>query len=153
MSDRRRPADEEDLAKAIGAALGQRDRAARLLGMALDEIRPGYARMRMTVREDMLNGHGIGHGAMTFALADTCFACAGNSRDQASVAQHCSITFLRATREGDVLTAEAVERGVFGRTGIYDVTVTNQEGEVVALFRGNGRTVPGAADADLAGKE
>jgi acyl-CoA thioesterase len=138
------------IADSVGEAISRHDGVAVMLGIVLEEIRPGYARVRMTVRPDMLNSHGIGHGGMTFALADTGFAYAGNSRNHVSVAQHCSITFLRATRAGDVLTAVAEERGQFGRTGIYDVTVTNQDGDVVALFRGNGRTIEGAIDTDLA---
>ena len=157
MSDRQSHAhpkgDAQQIAEAAGAAISKRDGVGLMLGIALDEIRPGYARVHMTIRRDMLNGHGIGHGAMVFAVADTCFAYAGNSRDRASVAQHCSITFVQAAREGDVLTAEAVEQGVFGRTGIYDVTVTNQQGEAVALFRGNGRIVAGTADTDLAARK
>ena len=153
MSDRQSHVDAQEVAESVGAAIGRRDGVARMLGMDLEEIRPGYARLRMTVRPDMVNGHGIGHGAMTFALADTCFAYAGNSRDRATVAQHCSITFLRPTRPGDVLTAEAAEQGVFGRTGIYDITVTNQKGEVVALFRGQGRAVADTAETDLAAKD
>lgn len=153
MSDRQSHVDAQEVAESVGAMIGRRDGVARMLGMELEEIRPGYARLRMTVRPDMVNGHGIGHGAMTFALADTCFAYAGNSRDRASVAQHCSIAFLRPTRPGDVLTAEAAEQGVFGRTGIYDITVTNQKGEVVALFRGQGRIVAGTAETDLAPKD
>ncbi|HEX7006479.1 MAG TPA: hotdog fold thioesterase, partial [Alphaproteobacteria bacterium] len=81
MSDRQSHVDAQEVAESVGAMIGRRDGVARMLGMELEEIRPGYARLRMTVRPDMVNGHGIGHGAMTFALADTCFAYAGNSRD------------------------------------------------------------------------
>lgn len=149
MSDRTAQASAQPAAESVGAAIGERDGMARMLGIVLEEIRPGYARLRLTVRPDMLNGHGIGHGAVTFALADTCFACASNSRAGVSVGQHCSITYVRAARPGDVLTAEADERGRFGRTGIYDVTVTNQDGEAVALFRGNARLVADSFDTDL----
>jgi acyl-CoA thioesterase len=113
-----------------------RDRASQALGMALEEVRPGFARVRMTVRPDMLNGHGTCHGGIVFALADSAFAFACNSRDVVTVASGCSIEFVAPVREGDELVAEAQERALQGRNGVYDVDVRRAGGELVATFRG-----------------
>jgi acyl-CoA thioesterase len=126
----------EETAAAVGEAMYARDRASQALGMALDEVRPGYARLSMTVREDMLNGHGICHGGLVFALADSAFAFACNSRDVLTVAAGCSVEFLAPAREGDALVAEARERFLEGRNGVYDVDVSRGDGELVATFRG-----------------
>ncbi len=115
----------------------EHDSAAKMLGITLEEIRPGYARMKMTIRPDMLNGHGIVHGGMTFLLADTAFAYSCNSRNHKTVALACHITFVIAGRPGDVLTAIAEEKVATSKTGVYDINVTNQDGAVVAVFRGN----------------
>ena len=131
------------LAEACAAALWADDRASRDMGMALDRVGPGEAVMSMTVREEMTNGHGTAHGGFIFALADSAFAYACNGRNQRSVAQHCSITYLAPAAAGDRLTATAVERAVSGRSGIYDVTVADQTGRVVAEFRGHSRTIKG----------
>src|SRR3954463_1582248 len=100
------------------------DHASRALGMSIDAVRPGTAVLRMPVRDDMVNGHGIGHGGLTFTLADSAFAFACNSYNRRTVAASCEIRYLAPTRLGDVLTAEAVERTRAGRDGVYDVTVT-----------------------------
>jgi acyl-CoA thioesterase len=126
----------EETAAAVGEAMYARDRASQALGMALDEVRPGYARLSMTVREDMLNGHGICHGGLVFALADSAFAFACNSRDVLTVAAGCSVEFLAPAREGDALVAEARERFLEGRNGVYDVDVSRGDGKLVATFRG-----------------
>ncbi|OZC81669.1 MULTISPECIES: hydroxyphenylacetyl-CoA thioesterase PaaI [Nocardiaceae] len=117
------------------------DVASRTLGIELLELRDGHARMSMVVTEDMVNGHAITHGGYVFILADTTFAMACNSYDDAAVAARCDIRYLRPTKAGDVLVADAVERARFGKNGIYDVTVTSGE-RVVAEFRGDSRTVP-----------
>jgi acyl-CoA thioesterase len=114
------------------------DPASQALGMALVEVGPGVAVLAMTVRNDMVNGHGIGHGGFTFALADSAFAFACNTYNRRTVAQSCSITFLAPTKAGDVLLARAVERSRQGRNGIYDVTVSSGD-SVVAEFRGQSR--------------
>jgi phenylacetic acid degradation protein PaaD len=126
------------------------DAASQALGMVLDEVRPGYARMSMRVRDDMVNGHSICHGGLVFALADSAFAFACNSYNRAAVAQACDIVFVAPARLGDVLVAEAVERSRFGRNGIYDVTVSavagggsGGAGELVAEFRGRSRQIAG----------
>ncbi|MDJ0394775.1 hydroxyphenylacetyl-CoA thioesterase PaaI [Rhodococcus sp. G-MC3] len=116
------------------------DAASQKLGIELIEIGDGYAKMSMTITEDMVNGHAITHGGYVFILADTTFAMACNSRDDAAVAARCDIRYLRPTKAGDVLVAEAVERARFGRNGIYDVAVTC-ENKPVAEFRGDSRIV------------
>jgi acyl-CoA thioesterase len=111
------------------------DAAARMLGIEVVDYGPGWARTRMTVRDDMVNGHGICHGGMIFSLADTAFACACNSWGPVTVAAGCDIVFVAPARRGDVLTAEARMRSRFGRTGIYDVAV-EADGRLIAEFRG-----------------
>ncbi|MEO6991447.1 MAG: hydroxyphenylacetyl-CoA thioesterase PaaI [Candidatus Baltobacteraceae bacterium] len=113
----------------------QRDRGAQTLGVVLHEARVGFARLSMLVDERMLNGHGIAHGGFVFALADTAFAYACNSRNERTVALQCSVSFTTASREGDVLVATAEERTSASRTSTYDVLIT-REGKTVALFRG-----------------
>jgi acyl-CoA thioesterase len=92
----------------------------------------------------MMNGHGICHGGFIFTLADSTFAFACNSYDQRTVAQHCAVTFLRPGLRGQRLTAHAVERSRTGRSGIYDITVRDDQGEVIAEFRGHSRTISGS---------
>lgn len=114
----------------------QQDRTFHAMGMRLEHDEPGRAVISMTVREDMTNGFAITHGGIVFALADTAFAVACNEDDRVTVAAGADVTFLKATRAGQVLTATAVQRVVSGRTGLYDVTVTDEAGDVVAEFRG-----------------
>lgn len=117
-----------------------RDTASKSLGIELLEAGAGQATTRMRVTAEMVNGHGMTHGGFVFALADTAFACACNSRGPVTVAAGADITFLAPTREGDVLTAYAQERVTKGRSGIYDVTVTC-DGDIVAEFRGRSRQI------------
>jgi acyl-CoA thioesterase len=135
--------DPQALARLAGKTMYERDPASQRLGMTLDEIRPGYARMSMRVREDMLNGHGTCHGGYIFMLADSAFAFACNSHNFNTVGAGCSIDYLSPGREGDLLTAEAVEQALSGKTGVYDIVVSNQEGHKVALFRGKSHRVNG----------
>ena len=123
-------------ASAVGEAMYARDTASQALGMALEQVRPGYARLRMAVRADMLNGHGSCHGGIVFALADSAFAFACNSHDVVTVASSCSIEFLAPAQEGDELVAEAEERFREGRNGVYDVNVRRGDGSLIATFRG-----------------
>ncbi len=116
------------------------DHASAALGMEVTLDEPGHAVVTMRVREDMLNGFGITHGGMVFALADTAFAIACNEDDAVTVAAGADVSFLKATVEGQQLTASARRRFRQGRTGLYDVTVTDETGEVVAEFRGRSRT-------------
>jgi acyl-CoA thioesterase len=118
------------------------DRASRGLGMEIVEVAPGRATMRMIVREDMVNGHAIGHGGFTFTLADSAFAFACNSYNRSTVAAACEIRFLAPTRLGDVLVAEAVERHREGRDGVYDIAVRVGD-RVVAEFVGRSKEIRG----------
>jgi acyl-CoA thioesterase len=123
------------LARACAEAMLSRDYASQALGMVLEDARPGWTRVALTIRETMVNGHAIAHGGVTFTLADSAFAFACNSRNEPNVALQASISYVAAARLGDVLVAEAQERSSKGRTGVYDVTVTRGD-ELVALFRG-----------------
>ena len=135
--------DAQSLAEAVGRGMYERDRCAQSHGIELLEIAPGYARMTMIVRPDMVNGHDIGHGGMTFTLADTAFAYACNAANEATVAAGCSIVFPAPARLGDRLTAECREVHRRGRSGVYDVTVTNQDDVIVGLFRGQSARIKG----------
>jgi acyl-CoA thioesterase len=119
------------------------DLASRHLGVTIDTVSPGRATARMTVTDTMINGHDICHGGYVFLLADTAFAFACNTYDAVTVAAACDIVFVEPARLGDVLVAEAVERTLFGRNGVYDVTVRRADGSVVAEFRGRSRRVSG----------
>lgn len=118
----------------------QRDRAAAALGLVVEHDAPGEAVVAMVVREDMLNGFGMTHGGFVFALADTAFAIACNEDEHVTVAAGADICFVKSTPEGAVLTATAHRRSRHGRTGVYDVTVTDETGDVVAEFRGRSST-------------
>jgi acyl-CoA thioesterase len=137
--------DEKALARAERAAqaMFERDRASQALGMRITGVRPGWARVVMRVRADMVNGHGLCHGGMVFSLADSAFAFACNSYNDSTVAAAASIEFMAAVHEGDELTAEASEAWRSRRSGLYDITVTNQRGERIALFRGRSHRVDG----------
>lgn len=112
-------------------------------GVEIEEAREGYARIRMTLRPDMLNGHGIAHGGMVFALADTAFAYVCNGRNLRSVAAQASITFLDQAREGDVLIAEGREAALVGRSGVAHVSVRTEDGRAIAEFTGFSRSLGG----------
>jgi acyl-CoA thioesterase len=129
-------AEPESVAKAVRTGMYARDRAAQALGITVEAIGPGFARCRMLVRDDMVQGHATCHGGLTFTLADTAFAYACNAYNRATVALAAEIAFLAPARAGDVLSACARERSRAGRTGIYDVEVSKADGTLVALFRG-----------------
>jgi acyl-CoA thioesterase len=137
------PAEAQALAERVASAMYARDAASRAMGMAIVGIGPGHAELTMTVRADMLNGHAICHGGFIFTLADSAFAFACNSYNLTTVASGCTIDFIAPAREGDVLTAAARERSASGRTGVYDIEVSNQRGEPVALFRGKSHRTKG----------
>jgi acyl-CoA thioesterase len=132
----------EEIARRSAAAMWADDRASQALEMRLDEVGPGSATMSMTLREDMVNGHAIGHGGLTFTLADSAFAFACNSYNRATVAAGAEIRFRRPTRLGDRLVATATERERESRDGVYDVVVTVGD-EVVAVFTGRSREICG----------
>ena len=139
------------LAEATAQILSARDHVSDALGMKLIEVRPGHARMQMTVREDMVNLHGTAHGGMVFTLADSAFAYACNTHNKAAVASSCSIDFLRPAHLGETLTATAVEQALIGRSGVYDVRIENNKGELVALFRGKSAQVRGTVTESAPG--
>ena len=132
----------EETARRSGQAMAAGDRTAQSLGIAVDEVGPGRATVRMTLREDMVNGHDIGHGGLTFTVADSAFSFACNSYNRRTVAAGAEIRFLAPTRRGDVLVAAATERERSGRDGVYDVTVTVGE-TVVATFVGRSKEIGG----------
>ena len=137
------PLAPDDLAKEVARLMWADDRASQHLGMQIREVRSGYARISMKVRPEMTNGHGICHGGYIFLLADSTFAFACNSHNQRAVAAGCAIEFLAPAHEGDELTAEGVEQHLAGRTGVYDMRVTDQNGKLIALFRGKSATIKG----------
>ena len=141
-----RPADQ--LASKIAHSMLAAEGTGPAWGVEIEEAREGYARVRMTVRGDMLNGHGIGHGGLVFALADTAFAYACNSRNVRTVAAQASIVFLDKVGEGEILVAEAEEVALVGRSGVCTVSVRTADGRAVAEFQGFSRTVGGPVIGD-----
>lgn len=133
----------QSLAEAVGREMYARDHNSHALGIQLDEIRPGYARMHVKIRQEMTNGHDTCHGGIIFTLADTAFAYACNSRNVITVASGASIEFVAPAHAGDTLLATAQERVLAGRTGVYDIEVSNQHGHPVAYFRGRSYRVKG----------
>jgi len=131
------------LAERSARALLGRDRASQALGMRLAAVAPGRAQVRMRVRGDMVNGHGLCHGGIVFALADSAFAFACNSYNDSTVAAAASIDYLAGAREGDELTAAASELWRTARNGLYEIVVSNQRGERIALFRGRSYRIDG----------
>ncbi len=121
-------------------AMIERDRASAALGMQVIRSQPGDAVVTMRIRDDMLNGFDVTHGGIVFALADTAFAIACNEDEQITLAAGADITFLKPTTAGQTLTATASVRARSGRTGLYDVSVTDETGETVAEFRGRSHT-------------
>ncbi|HJS22514.1 MAG TPA: hydroxyphenylacetyl-CoA thioesterase PaaI [Steroidobacteraceae bacterium] len=133
----------DELAGRAGRALYEKDTAARALGIQILEVTPGGARLSMRVRADMTNGHEVCHGGMVFTLADTAFAYACNSYGDNTLAAAASIDFLAPAYAEDALTATARELWRAGRSGLYEVIVTNQKDERVALFRGRSHRITG----------
>lgn len=135
----------QQVAEAARDAMWKDDRASRWLGMTVEAIGPGTATLSMTVREEMLNGHDICHGGLVTTLADSAFAFACNAYNEVSVAAGFDVNLMAPARRGDRLTAHATELSKSGRTGVYDIAVTNQRGERIAAFRGRSYTVKGKA--------
>lgn len=136
--------DADALARRIADAMLAREGTGPAWGITIEEAREGYARVRMTLRDDMLNGHRSAHGGMIFSLADTAFAYACNSRNETTVAQSATIAFLAPAAAGDVLVAEAQEASRSGRSSVYHVSVKTGDGRVIAEFTGLSRTIGGA---------
>jgi acyl-CoA thioesterase len=141
--------DAQQVAERSAAALYERDRASQQLGIRILDVQPGRARVIMKVTSDMVNGHQVCHGGYLFTLADSAFAFSCNTYDRATVAAAGSIDFLAPARAGDELTATASEQWRSRRAGIYEVVVTNQKGERIALFRGRSHQL----DRPVAGQQ
>ena len=133
----------QQIAERCAAEMRRHDHAALSLGIELLAIGPGTASMRMTVRQDMVNGHGICHGGFIFTIADEAFAYACNTFNRNTVAANVDISFLAPAHIGDVLTAHGEARQLGGRSGIYDIEVLNQEDQLIALFRGHAARIKG----------
>jgi acyl-CoA thioesterase len=133
------PADRPEPAKEVRAMM-HRDFASASLGIRVEHDEPGHSVVSMVVREDMTNGFDITHGGLVFTLADTAFALACNEDERITVAQGADITFLKSTKAGQVLTATAVRKARNGRSGLYDITVVDESGDVVAEMRGRSFT-------------
>jgi acyl-CoA thioesterase len=138
------------LARRTVAAMREHDQGSAWLGVEVKSVDVGAATVTMRVRAEMLNGHGTCHGGFLFALADSVFGFACNSRNAKTVAAGGQIDFLRPALLGDELRAEAIERALGGQLGVYDVRISNQRGEIVALFRGKSCRVPGTVIAESA---
>jgi len=134
----------QEIARKSADLMWSEDNTAQEHGIQVDSVGPGEASLSMIVTKAMTNGHGIGHGGFIFLLADTAFAYACNSYNQRCVAQHCSIAYLKPAREGSRLTATAREVRRIERSGIYDISVSDETGAPIAEFRGHSRTVPGS---------
>lgn len=134
---------DQQRAERSSEAMLRDDHTTKGMGMTVEAVGPGLATLSMVVRKDHLNGHGTCHGGAIFTLADSAFAFACNSHNTVTVAQHCSVTFLAPGREGERLTATAREVTLAGRSGIYDVTVSRDDGVAIAEFRGLSRTIAG----------
>ena len=134
----------QQLANACAEAMFARDQASQQLGMKIVSVAPGRAELSMTVDQRMIQGHGACHGGYLFTLADSAFAFSCNTYDKATVASGCSIEYVMPAKQGDVLIASAEERSRGNRTGIYDITITNQDKQVVAFFRGKSYQVRGS---------
>ena len=133
----------DDLAHEVATTMLAAEGTGPAWGIEIEEAREGYARIAMRLRPDMLNGHGIAHGGMIFALADTAFAYACNSRNLRTVAAQASIVFLGQARDGERLVAEAAEEALVGRSGVYNARVTGEDGRAIAAFQGFSRSLGG----------
>ena len=130
-----------EMARACADAMWAVDRASSGLGMRLVSVEPGRAVLAMTVTESMVNGLDTAHGGFIFTLADSALAYASNTHNRRAFAQHCAVTFVAPGRLGDTLVATSIERNRTGRSGLYDVTVTRDDGTVIAEFRGHTRAI------------
>ncbi len=143
----------QEIAEAVLAGMWANDRASKALGMDVLHIGPGSATVAMTVREDMINGFDICHGGLLSTLADSCFAFACNSYNEMTVASGFSLDIVAPARLGDRLKAVAKEVSLAGRTGVYDITITNQADALIAVFRGRSYRIKGKPVVPLHGPE
>lgn len=141
--------DPQTLAERVRDGMSANDRVLKANGICFEAVGPGYAKLTMTVREDMLNGFDICHGGFITVLADTAFAYSCNSYNEQTVASGISLDFMAPGRAGEVLCAEAKELFAAGRTGVYDITVTNGKGELIAVMRGKSYRLKGRAVVEL----
>ncbi len=140
MSEQKRA---QRIAEIVGREMYARDNAVRNLGIELEEIGPGRSRLGVTLGPAHVNSHGIAHGGVIYTLADAAFGYACNAYNFTTVAAHCEITYIAPGSLGDRLTAVCQERFSKGRSGIYDITVTNQKKDLITLFRGHSRRIEG----------
>ena len=133
----------DEIADKVARAMLASEGTGPAWGVEIEEAREGYSRIRMTLRADMLNGHGKAHGGMVYALADTAFAYACNSRNLRSVGAQATMVFLDGAEEGEVLVAEAQEAALVGRSGVYNVSVRSDTGRAIAEFQGFSRSIGG----------
>lgn len=138
------PMDTWEIARESARIMWSEDNATRHVGMELVSVEPGKAKLSLKVRDEFTNGHGMCHGGYIFMLADSAFAFACNSHNQRAVAASAAIEFIAAAQRDDVLTAECVEQSRGGRSGLYDTRVTDQNGRLIALFRGRSATIRGS---------
>ena len=149
MMDDKRPKNGQAIAEAVRDRMFAEDAASRALGMQVVAVGPGFSSVSMLVRPDMLNGFKTCHGGLIATLADSAFAFACNSHNEVTVASGIVVDFLAPVYEGDVLRAECREVALTGRTGVYDITVTNQHGKTVVVMRGRSHTIKGKAVVQL----
>jgi len=135
--------DADALAKRVAHAMLASEGTGPAWGIVIEEAREGYSRIHMRLRADMLNGHGIAHGGMVYALADTAFAYACNSRNLRTVAAQATMVFLDSAKEGELLIAEAQEQALVSRSGVYNVSVRTEVGRPIAEFQGFSRSIGG----------
>ena len=147
--DDKQPKNGQAIAEAVRDRMFAEDAASRGLGMQVEAVGPGFSKLSMTVRPDMLNGFKTCHGGFITTLADSAFAFACNSHNEVTVASGIVVDFLAPVYEGDVLQAECHEVALTGRTGVYDITVMNQHGKAVIVMRGRSHTMKGKAVVDL----
>ena len=136
--------NDDEVASEVAHAMLAAEGTGPAWGITLEEARAGYARISMTVRADMLNGHLTAHGGMVFALADTAFAYVCNGGNEKTVAAQASIVFLSSAAEGETLVAEAEALSSSGRSGVTRVAVRTEQGRPIAEFTGYSRTIGGA---------
>ncbi len=139
------PAKTKPTPQDVARAMYARDGLAHSLNITVSVLQAGHCRARMVIRDDMVNIHGLCHDGMTFTLAGTAFTYASHSENNAAVTSAATITFLRPARVGETLTAECVERARQHKTGVFDVSVTDEGGQVVAIFQGLSKTITGEA--------